>query len=116
MIADTASLELVANGNAMNEMKKDGMLVASEKLSTASTSGSAKAAAIRVPSNNISTALIEIHRGFSTFSTTSSLCSSDPNKACSLFVCCKNDSNKLVCVIYDHKVVNAVYLPCENGR
>ena len=46
MIADTASLEFVARGRAINEMKKEGMLVASEKLFTASTSGSAKTAAI----------------------------------------------------------------------
>lgn len=89
IMADTASLELVANGNAINEMKNDGILVAVEKLSTASTSGSANAAAIKVPSSSISTALKEIHLGFSTCSTTSSLCSSDPNKACSLLVCCR---------------------------
>jgi len=59
MIADTASAELVARGNAMKEMKKEGMLVAVEKLSTASTNGSAKAAAIAVPSSSNNTALIE---------------------------------------------------------
>lgn len=72
IIAETASLE-VAKGSAINEMKKVGMLVASEKLSTASTRGSANTAAIRVPNNNIITALKVIHFGFSTASTTSSL-------------------------------------------
>ena len=73
MIADTASLELVAKGSTINEMKKEGMLVASEKLSTASTKGSANAAAMRVPTNNKHAALIEVHLGFSTPSTISSL-------------------------------------------
>lgn len=72
MIAETASLELVANGRAMNEMKKVGILVALEKLSTASTKGSAKAAAMAVPSNKYNTALIEVHLGFSTSSSASS--------------------------------------------
>ena len=63
MIADTASLEFVASGNTMNEMKKDGILVAAEKLPTASTKGSANAAAIAVPSNNNSTALMVVVRG-----------------------------------------------------
>lgn len=87
IIADTASLELVAKGKAINEMKNEGILVASEKLSTASTRGSANAAAIMVPINSIRTALKDVHLGFSTFSTTSSL-SSAPSKSCSLFVCC----------------------------
>lgn len=86
IIADTASLELVASGSAINEMKKVGIRVAAEKLSTASTKGSANAAAIKVPSSNSSTALIEFHRGSSTPSTFSSLCS--PKRSCSLFVCC----------------------------
>lgn len=60
-------------GSAMNEMKKEGMLVAVEKLSTASTRGSANTAAITVPSNNSSTALKDVHLGFSTPSTISSL-------------------------------------------
>lgn len=88
MIADTDSLELVAKGNAINEMKNVGILVASEKLSTASTRGSANAAAIMVPTKSISTALTEVHLRFSTASTTSSLCSLAPNKLCSLFVSC----------------------------
>lgn len=75
IIADTASLELVASGRAINEMKKEGMLVALEKLLTASTKGSANAAAMPAPSNNSSTALIVVDLGFSTPSTTSSLCS-----------------------------------------
>lgn len=45
----------------MNDMKKEGMLVALEKLSTASTRGSANAAAITVPSDNSSTAFIVVH-------------------------------------------------------
>lgn len=73
IIADTASLELVANGRAMNDMKKEGMLVALEKLSTASTRGSANAAAITVPTDNSSTAFIVVHLEFSTPSSTSSL-------------------------------------------
>lgn len=73
IIADTDSLELVARGSAMNEMKKVGMLVASEKLSTTSTRGSANAAAIAVPTININTALRVIHFASSTPSTTSSL-------------------------------------------
>lgn len=87
IIADTASLELVAKGRAMNDMKKEGMLVALEKLSTASTRGSANAAAITAPSNNSSTAFMVVHWGFSTPSTTSSLWS--PKRKWSLFVCCK---------------------------
>lgn len=73
MIADTDSLELVTKGSTINEMKKEGMLVASEKLSTASTKGSAKAAARRVPPNSNKAALIEVHLDFSTPSTVSSL-------------------------------------------
>ena len=64
IIADTASLELVAKGSAMKEMKKAGILVASEKLSTTSTRGSANAAAITVPSSRRSTALMEVHLAF----------------------------------------------------
>lgn len=73
MIADTDSLELVTKGSTINEMKKEGMLVASEKLSTASTKGSANAAARRVPPNSKKTALIVVHLDFSTPSTVSSL-------------------------------------------
>lgn len=72
IIADTASLELVARGSAMNEIKKVGMLVASEKLSTTSTSGSANAAAIAAPTSNINMALKVTHLASSTPSTTSS--------------------------------------------
>lgn len=53
---DTTSLEL-AKGRMTNEMKKEGMLVAVEKLSTASTRGSAVTAAIMVPKSNMKTAL-----------------------------------------------------------
>ena len=73
VIAATASLELVNKGSTMNEMKKAGILVASEKLSTASTRGSAKAAAMIVPSNNNSTALMVVRLELSTLSMTSSL-------------------------------------------
>lgn len=65
MIAETASLELVANGKKMNDMKKDGILVAVEKPSTASTKGSANKAATSVPSNSKSTAFIVVLRGSS---------------------------------------------------
>lgn len=75
MIAETASLEFVAKGIAINEMKKEGMFVALEKLVTESTSGSANAAAIMVPTSNINAALKLIQEGFSTRSTTSSLMS-----------------------------------------
>lgn len=54
-------------------MKKEGMLVALEKLLTASTRGSAKTAAMTVPSNSSRTALIAVDLGFSTVSTLSSL-------------------------------------------
>lgn len=64
MIADTASLELVAKGKAINEMKKEGILVAFEKLSTASTSGSANTAAITVPSTRNVIAFMVIALGF----------------------------------------------------
>lgn len=87
IIADTASLELVANGNAINEMKKVGMLVAAEKLLTASTRGSANEAAITVPRSSRSAALIEVHRAFSTASPLS-LCWL-PRRSCSLFVSCQ---------------------------
>ena len=53
---DTTSLEL-AKGRMTNETKKEGMLVAVEKLSTASTRGSAVTAAIMVPKSNMKTAL-----------------------------------------------------------
>ena len=86
IIADTAILEL-AKGRAINEMKKVGMLVASEKLLTASTKGSANAAAMRVPSSSSNTALIVVLLGFSTPSTTSSLAS--PKRSCSRFVFCR---------------------------
>lgn len=75
MIAETASLEFVAKGIAINEMKKEGMFVALEKLVTESTSGSANAAAIMVPVSNINAALKLTQEGFSTPSTTSSLIS-----------------------------------------
>lgn len=78
MIAETASLEFVAKGIAINEMKKEGMFVALEKLVTESTSGSANAAAIMVPTSNINAALKLIQEGFSTLSTTSSLMSIVP--------------------------------------
>lgn len=81
IIAETASLEFVANGIAMKEMKKEGILVASEKLSTASTSGSANMAAITVPRSTSKMALKQVQVGLSTFSTTSSPLSS--NKLCS---------------------------------
>lgn len=64
---------MVASGRAMNEMKKEGMLVALEKLLTASTRGSAKTAAMTVPSKSSRTALIAVDLGFSTVSTLSSL-------------------------------------------
>jgi hypothetical protein len=64
---------LVARGRKIKEMKKAGILVASEKLSTTSTKGSANAAAIREPSNRNNPALMEIHLAFSTPSETSSL-------------------------------------------
>lgn len=60
MSAETASLEFVANGIAMNEIKKEGMFVASEKLSTAPTSGSANTAARTVPRSNNKRALIQV--------------------------------------------------------
>lgn len=87
IIAETASLEFVANGIAMKEMKKEGILVASEKLSTASTSGSANMAAITVPRSTSKMALKQVQVGLSTFSTTSSPLSS--NKLCSSRVFCK---------------------------
>lgn len=83
--ADTASLALVARGRAMNDIKNEGILVALEKLSTASTRGSAKTAARTVPSINSSIALVVVHLGFSITSTASSLCS--PKRPYSLFVC-----------------------------
>lgn len=65
-IADNVSLQLVAKGSATNDTKKVGMLVALEKSSTASTSGSATRPPIQVPTNNIITALKEVHLGEST--------------------------------------------------
>ena len=44
MIKEKASLELVAKGIAINEMKKEGIFVALEKLVTEPTRGSANAA------------------------------------------------------------------------
>lgn len=70
MIAETASLELVAKGIAINETKKEGILVALEKFSTASIRGSAKAAAMTVPSSKSDT---DWNQTRGTFSTTSSL-------------------------------------------
>ena len=86
MMAETASLELVASGRAMNEMKKDGMCVALEKLWTASTSGSANAAAMAAPRRRNPTALAMHHPGFSTLSTASSDLSI--SWACSCLVLC----------------------------
>lgn len=56
----------------MKDMKKDGILVASEKLSTASTRGSAQAAAMMVPKIKSRTALKEVHVGFSLLSSSTS--------------------------------------------
>lgn len=84
--ADTASLALVARGRAMNDIKKGGILVALEKLSTESTRGSAKTAARTVPRVNSITAFMVVHLGILTTSTASSLCS--PKRSYSLFVCC----------------------------
>ena len=89
MIADTASLELVAKGRTMKEMKKAGMLVTSENSSTASTKGSANAAAIAVPSSSNSTALMEFLLEFSTPSLASSAPPPTSNRSCSLFVSCQ---------------------------
>lgn len=88
IIADTASLEFVARGRKMKEMKKAGILVASEKLSTTSTRGSANAAAIRAPSINRSTALMEVHLASLTPSPSSSLLPPTPTsrRSCSLLV------------------------------
>lgn len=91
MMADTASLELVAKGKAMKEMKKDGIPVAAEKLLTVSTKGSANAAAMAAPNSSSRAALMVIHFGSATSPPSSSFSpfSLSPNKACSLFVCCK---------------------------
>ena len=70
--AETISLEQ-AKGRMTNETKKEGILVAVEKLSTASTRGSANTAATAVPNSNITTALKVFHLGFLTLSTASSL-------------------------------------------
>lgn len=66
MMAETASLELVAKGKAMKEMKKDGIPVAAEKLLTVSTKGSANAAAMEAPNSSSKAALVMIHFGFAT--------------------------------------------------
>jgi len=87
MIAETASLELVAKGIAMNEMKNEGMLVAFEKPCTASTSGSANAAAIAVPRSKSEMALKLVQVGFSIAST--SLSSFPSRRLCSSLVLCK---------------------------
>lgn len=73
IIAETASLEFVAKGRAIKEMKKVGIPEAPEKLSTASTSGSANAPATIVPTTNNNTAFKVINLGFSTRSATSSV-------------------------------------------
>jgi hypothetical protein len=85
MIAETASLELVARGRAMKEIK-DGMCVALEKLWTASTSGSANAAAMAAPKSRNPTALAMHHPGFSTLSTASSAWPA--SSLCSCLVLC----------------------------
>ena len=64
IITDTASLELVARGRTMKEMKKVGMLVVSEKLSTALIRGSANTAAIIAPSSRRSIAMMVVHLVF----------------------------------------------------
>lgn len=61
MIADTDSLEFVAIGNTMNEIKKDGIFVAEENPPTASTNGSANKAATIVPNNKNNNAFIVVH-------------------------------------------------------
>jgi hypothetical protein len=87
MIAETASLELVAMGIAMNEMKNEGILVAFEKLCTASTSGSANAAAIAVPRSKSKMALKLVQVGFSIASP--SLSSFPSSRLCSSLVLCR---------------------------
>lgn len=72
MIADIASLELVAKGNTMNETKKEGIFIAEEKLSTTSTRGSKNIDAIRGPSIKYITAIINVRRVSSTSPSTSS--------------------------------------------
>lgn len=79
IIAETASLELVAKGRAIKEMKKVGIPVASEKLSTASTRGSANAPATIVPKTSSNTAFRVVNLGFSTPPVTSSVSSPDFN-------------------------------------
>jgi hypothetical protein len=86
IIAETASLELVAKGIAMKEMKKEGIFVALEKLWTASTSGSANAAAIAVPRSKRAMALKQVQVGFSIDSPSSSSLSS--SAVCSSLVVC----------------------------
>lgn len=98
MMADTASLELVAKGKAMKEMKKDGIPVAAEKLLTVSTKGSANAAAMAAPNSSSRAALMVIHFGSATSppspSSSFSPFSLSPNRACSLFVCCKTKKTR----------------------
>ena len=86
IMADTASLELVARGSAINEMKKVGMLVAVEKLSTASTRGSANAAAIAAPNNNNNVAFMTNRLVLATPSAAPSLGSPAPKISCCRFV------------------------------
>lgn len=72
MRVDTISLELT-KGRITKETKNVGILVAVEKLSTASTRGSATTAARMVPRSNISTAFEACQRAFLTSSTISSM-------------------------------------------
>uniref|UniRef100_A0A7C9AGV5 Uncharacterized protein n=1 Tax=Opuntia streptacantha TaxID=393608 RepID=A0A7C9AGV5_OPUST len=83
MIADTASLEFVARGKAMNEMKNEGIPVASEKLLTESTSGSAKTAVTTVPRTKNNIAFMVVFLGSSISSPVSS--PGSPNRKCSCF-------------------------------
>lgn len=95
MMAETASLELVANGRAMNDMKKVGIFVAVEKFWTESTRGSANAAAMRVPRSNRSAAFTVVHFELSTPSSLSSFWT--PKRKCCLFVSWKKwKTNKII--------------------
>jgi hypothetical protein len=67
MVMETASLDLTS-GRAMKETKKEGMCMASEKLWTTSTRGSANAAAMAAPNSRSPTALVIHWPGFSTIS------------------------------------------------
>lgn len=87
MIADTASPELVANGNTTKEMKKDGMLVASEKLSTASIRGFAKILTITVPMIKKNTAFKVVRFLLLAVASATSSPSSVLNSLCSCFTC-----------------------------